>query len=333
MKFVFHATALNGDDAVLDAIDRIVDRVSAEVHRGAVPDADLLQDSNWYETARPTRQGTLMEAAAVPPRKVDERGPHVKIVEVADAESARRAEKLAYTPLTVFVEDREADGVLLEIVIEELGWPALRALWERSREVTPRALEIVSAAGRDHIPQRVKRAASDAASEGRPPRIFALFDSDAKWPGDDDPELKKKRENVQETCDEHGVPFRAWRKRCAENYIPDKIFESVRDDLRNLNRAERFNALLRRKPKQRDHFPVKDGLSAKERSAAMNAGLYDHTDEADLSLLEERLFAKRPRPLKRFYDERRAEFTATGLRDRDGEGELDALLQDLAREL
>ncbi len=334
MKFVLHASALNCDDTILVLIDRLVDRISDEVHRVEVPEADLLRESSWYRQARPTRKKILTSAVATPPRRAAaERGPHLKVIEVADVESARRAEKLAHTPLVVLVEDREADGVLLDILVEELGWPALRALWERGRTVTPRATEIDTAGGKDAIPQRVERAAGDAAGEHRPLRLFVLCDSDSRWPEDDDPELTGKTDLVRNACAEHGVPYHVWRKRCAENYIPDEVFEEVRDDPRNLNHVPRFNALLRRSSPQRDHFPVKDGLTAKERAAAVDAGLYNATEEADLVLLEERLFAKRPRPLKRLQEERRASFTADGLRKRDGSGELNALLQDLAREL
>ena len=87
------------------------------------------------------------------------------------------------------------------------------------------------------------------------------------------------------------------------------------------------------KPVQRDHFPIKDGLSAAERSEAVTAGLYDSSEEADLELLEQRLFAKRPRPFMRLQEERRAQFSAAGFRARDGKGEIDDLLNAMGREL
>lgn len=334
MRFVLHVSALNSDDSTLGLIDRIVDRVADEVHLVSVPDADLLQNSSWYAQARSTRRKILTKAVATPARKAAVvRGPHVKAFEVTDVKSARLAEKLAHTPLEILVEDREADGVLLDIVVEELGWPELRTLWERSRKVTPRAAEIVSSAGKDHIPQRVERAYSDAASEHRPARLFVICETDFRWPNDDDPELTKKAEAIRLACKKYAIPFHVLWKRCAENYIPDKVLEAVRDDPRNLNRVKGFNALLRRKPLQRDHFPIKGGLSARERAAAIKAGLYDQTEESELLTLEERLFAKRPRPLLRLSQERRTSFTADGLRERDNRGELDILLQNLAKEL
>ena len=269
---------------------------------------------------------------AKPPRITkDSRGPHVKTIEVHDDESARLADKLAHTPLVILVEDRESDGVFLDIVVEELGWPELKKLWTNGRKVTPRATEVDTAGGKDAIPRRVERAISDAAEENKPLRLFVLCDNDTRWPGDD--KLAQTVGAVREVCTTHGVPHHVWRKRCAENYIPDQVFEAAREDPRNLSHVNRFNALLRRSRSQRDHFPVKDGLTAAEFSEALQAGLYDATEEEDLRLLETRLFQKRPRPLLHLNNERRASFTANGLRARDGEGELEALLRAIAQEL
>jgi hypothetical protein len=333
MKFHLHDSALNGDDRILMLIDRLVDRIADEVHRVEVPAADLLQDSEWYVQARPTRRKVLTSALAIPPRKSadDARGPHVKMIEVADMESAEVADRLAHTPLVVMVEDRESDGVLLEIIVEELGWVTLRTLWKIGQEVTPRAITIETSGGNDAIPQRVERAAGDATQEGRPLRCFVLCDSDVRWPGDDRDANKLRK--VHNACTKHGVPHHFWRKRCSENYIPDEVFRVVRDDPRNLSHVERFSALLRRSPTQRDHFPVKDGLRPNEREQATVAGLFDVTEQADLELLEERLFASRRRPLKQLQEERRTAFTAEGLRRRDGLGELDSFLEALAKEL
>lgn len=329
MRFVVYASVLNGDDEVLSLIDRLVDRLAEEVHRVDVPEVDLLQESSWYQQARPTRKKVLMSALAKPPRVAnDHRGPHVKSVEVVDSESARSADRLAHTPLVILVEDRESDGVFLDLVVEELGWPELKALWTNGRKATPRAVEIDTAAGKDAIPQRVKRALSDAAEERKPHRLFVLCDSDARWPGDD-----RKEAAVSEACEKNGVPYHVWRKRCAENYIPDEVFADVREDLRNLSHVNRFDALLRRLPAQRDHFPIKDGLTDKERSKAIQAGLYNSAEEEDLVLLEKPLFRKRPRPFLLLYNERRESFTAKGFRARDPEGELDTVLHAIAQEL
>jgi hypothetical protein len=331
MRFVIHNNALNGDDSSLALIDRLVDRMAEEVHRVDLPEADLLEASRWYQSARQTRQKVLMSAVAGPPKQPTSEGPHIRVVEVDDPESVRLAERLAHTPLIVLVEDREADGVLLEIVVEELGWPSLQELWKRAQQVTPRAIEIDTAGGIGNFRHRLERAASEAISENRPIRHFVIFDSDLRWPGDY--AQQTAQDSVRQACDAHDAPYHQWLKRCAENYIPDQVFETASEDARNLKHADRFEALLRRSSAQRDYFPVKEGLTATERSKAIEAGLYDASEEGDLALLETRVFPKRPRPLLLLSMERRAAFTAEGLRARDGEGELDTLLHAIAKEL
>jgi hypothetical protein len=142
MKFVLQATALNvEDDRVFALIDRLVDRMADEVHLVDMVEADLLEASRWFHGARPTRRKLLMSALARPPRRTEDHpGPHRRVVKVMDAESARTAEKLAHTPLVILLEDRESDGVLLDIVVDELGWQSLRrfgSVAERLRPVPP----------------------------------------------------------------------------------------------------------------------------------------------------------------------------------------------------
>lgn len=332
MRFVLHDVVLNGDDGLLSLIDRLVDRLADEVHRLDILEVDLLQESSWYQSARATRRKVLMSSLAKPPRVAKPlRGPHVKTVEVLDAESARLADRLAHTPLVIIVEDRESDGVFLDIVVKELGWPELRNLWTRGKSTTPRAIEIDTAGGKDAIPQRVERAIADAMAESKNHRLFVLCDRDARWPGDEQP--LQSIAAVREACTRHRVPLHVLKKRCAENYIPDEVFEAVRDDPRNVKHVDRFDAFLRRSRAQRDHFPVKDGLADPERSTALEVGLYDASEEKDLKMLEQRLLPKRPRALLQLSRERQASFTADGLQERDGECELDELLRAIAVEL
>jgi hypothetical protein len=335
LRFILHATALEGDDELLRLIDRLVDRAADEVHRVEVPDADLLQDSGWYTSARQTRRKIITAAVAVPPRQhVDPYAPHSKQFEVRHLDDARIADKLAHTPLTILVEDREADGVLLDIFVEELGSPELRFLWKRGQEVTPRAFEFENSGGINAMPQRIERAVNDANGEGRPIRIFVICDSDQRWPGDNGlGRSQTSIDSLRQNCAALSIPLHVLQKRNAENYIPDDVVEAMRDDQRNIRQVDRFNALLRRSPSQRDHFPVKDGLSDVERMGALAAGLYTPVEEPDLDLLKDRLFPKKPRPLLRLKDERRANFTGPGLRIRDGKNEIDILLNTISREL
>jgi hypothetical protein len=335
MRFIVLDSALNGNDEVLVLIDRLVDRLADEVHSLDVPAADLLQESSWYRSARQTRRKVLTTALAQPPRKQDRRGPHLKTVQVEDSDSARIADKLAHTPLVILVEDRESDGVLLEILIEELAWPALRELWVRGQKTSPRALDLVTAGGVDNIPQRLQRAVSDADTEGRPLRLLLLYDSDARWPGDE--ELKRKTlTKIESLCEGNSVPRHVWRKRSAENYIPDEIFIELRDRCRTKNERERFEVFLNLSCAQRDHFPIKKGLTPEEREKAVEACLYDALDASEKQRLEslaKRLIPGRQRILPQLRFEYRSLFTAEGLRQRDGRGELEQVLRSIAKEL
>ena len=329
MRFVLHAAVLDGDDGVLTLLDRLVDRLADEVHRVEVHELDRLDRSAWFQQARRTRKKVLMSATARPRRKASRFGPHAKTIDVADNADAQRADKLAHTPLVILVEDRESDGTFLDLVVEELGWPELKSLWGKGRTVTPRAHQLETAGGKPAIPQRVERAVGDAAQEGRPCRLFVLCDSDARWPGD----MMKETDLVIQACVRHQVPHHVLRKRSIENYIPDQVIGSMRADPQLSDHVGRLDALLRRTRLQRDHFPLKDGLAAKERTQAMDAGLYEPSEEEDLKLLETRIFPKQPRPLLRLSRERRPELTAEGLQERDGEGELKSLLRSIAQEL
>lgn len=334
MRFIVHADVLNSDDTVLTLLDRLVDRLADGVLRVEVPDADLLQESSWYQNARTTRRKVLTSALATPPRIAQsERGPHLRSVDLLDLDSAKLADRLAHTPFRVLVEDRESDGVLLDILVEELGWPELQEYWSRAREITPRATEIVTAGGKDSIPGRIERMIRDAEEENRPPRLFVLCDSDARWPGDSSEDFQRTILAVRQACAKHGVPHHIWQKRASENYIPDQVFEAGRDQPYNSGNTARFNAFLGRSREQKDYFPIKDGLQEGERNLATVAGLYQPAEESELELLETRLFPKRPRLLRRLNEELRSAFTAEGLRLRDGNGELDDLLATISLEL
>ncbi|RDE49263.1 MAG: hypothetical protein DVS81_17535 [Candidatus Accumulibacter meliphilus] len=333
MRFVLHTKALNGQDESFRLIDRLIDRAADQIHRIELSDPDLLKDSGWYREARQIHRKLMTAAAATPPRKHSGlSGPHAKHVDVCNLESALLADKLAHAPLTILVEDREADGELLDILVEELGSLELRTLWTHSQTLTPPGVEFENSGGISAMPERVKRALSDAALAGRPIRFFVLCDSDARWPGDNGPS-NSSITKLRTTCSDARIPLHVLKKRSAENYIPDTVIKAVRDDPCNASNVDRFDALLRRTPVQRDHFPFKAGLQQDERASAIAKGLYNASEVPDLERLTEPLFPKKPRPLKRLRNERRSEFTDHALRNRDGRGEIANLLDTLAREL
>jgi len=330
MRFVLHDAVLNGEDPVLVLIDQLVDRVAEEIHRLEVHDVEAIEASKWYQSARPTRKKLLKTAVAGPPRhSTGPGGPHRRVMSIRDANDAGEAVKMALSALVILVEDREADGVLLDILVDRCGSDNLRSLWSRCMEATPRGVEIDTSGGVTQIPDRIHRAQSDTRLENRPPRLFILCDSDKRWPDDVVQQSHKTIEKIRRICSEQGIPLHVLAKRCAENYIPDSVIEAIRDDPRNRKHAERFDAFLRLTRDQRDHFPIKDGLSEAERKNPFYA---DRTP-ADLSILGAGLFPFRGRPLAVLQGERSPAFDREGLYDRDGQGEIDTLLLAIAAEL
>ena len=68
MRFILHPAVLDGDGEVLGLIDRLIDRLADEVHRIEIRDVGSLESSNWFRSARPTRQKVLTTAVSTPPR-------------------------------------------------------------------------------------------------------------------------------------------------------------------------------------------------------------------------------------------------------------------------
>jgi hypothetical protein len=327
LRFALAAEVLDADEPSLALLDRLVDRIATEIHDLELREAHLLQESAWYRGARATRQKLVLAALATPPTK-ESTG---KRLEITDHEALAVAERLAYSALHVLVEDRESDGELLETLVEELGDPDFRAKWKRASTVTPPGVEIENAGGGGQIPDRVTRHCEDALAAGRPLRLFVIRDRDARWP--DDTRNERDLATLRKICENCGAYLHVLRKRSAENYIPDAVFAACRELPQNERKRPIFEAFLRRSRIQRDYFPVKSGLTPSELKDGMVHGLYDESERADLELLCNRLFPKRPRPLKLLRKEQRPAFTADGLRERDGDGELDELVDALSREL
>ena len=334
MNFVLCAPALNGDERTLTLIDRIVDRVEEEVHQIEVPDADLLQNSHWYVQARAMRKRLLTTSAAKPPRRTDaQKGIHTKNVLIGSPCDAVVAAKLALSPLIILVEDREADGVLLEIAIENLASMELSRLFSRGAKAVPRAWDIQTAGGIGSIPQRIERILIEAAENSVPVRLVVICDSDARWPGDSSHGSVLALRNVVSACAAAGIPLHVLKKRAAENYVPDEVFAGAANGPEGTATATKVNALFRRTRAQRDHFPLKDGMCEREREEVISRAFYSESERPDLAVLESRIFPKRPRMMLQLRETLNEHFAAAGLAARDGNGELTLLIETIAAEL
>lgn len=332
MNLIVTEDVFNADDLTLRLLDQIIDRVEDGVHRIEIKGADRLKESDFYLKARPGRQRFLLGAASRIPTHRASRRTHLGDVVIDSPAAVIEARKIAYTPLTLLVEDREADGVLIEIIINKLASPEMRELWDFAFKATPAGIEITTAGGVNAMPQRISRILSEA-NINKALRLIVICDSDNRWPLDPKNLSQNSIDEIKNLCVSSNIRFHVLKKRTAENYIPDEVFIAASKFHGNLSHKPRFLALLERTALQRDHFPVKDGMSDAERESVVEAGFYSAAEIAHLDLLKERLFPKRPRLMLTVHREYLDTITAAGLRARDGSGEFDDIMNLFSIEL
>nr|BFE65903.1 hypothetical protein GCM10020063_104290 [Dactylosporangium thailandense] len=178
---------------------------------------------------------------------------------------------------------------------------------------------IAQAGGIDEIPKELLRLAKpylDARpDESLPLRVLAIADSDAKTPG----HLSGSAREVVKTARELGATSLILQKRSIENYVPDDslyVFAMKRRD-----RMPVVRQILSLSKIARDHYPMKTGLSSAEHIAAKI-----YPPEFPLQIgMGDFIFD--------LLDNFGYQVTATGLMNRDGEGELVALLAEMEKNL
>lgn len=334
MRFVIHADALNVSESGLRLLDRIVDRVEDEVHRLDLADPDALGGSAWAGEARPARRALVRKACATPPRARARHGVHRIHVDVTCDDDLLAAEKRAHMPLCILVENQAADGALLTMAVEELASAEVRLLW--ASKCVPPAISVVHAGGVGSVPTALRSILEHAATLGVPARVFVVFDSDRRWPGDLGTD--KQAEQAVEACCSAGVPFHMLWKRTAECYVPDEVLEAWHAVAPSPRKRKQLDRVRKLSGTQRDHLSKEYSLSPQDRAGAAAAGLYA-ADEADLGLLEAAMVVPKrddqhgTQLIPRLIRDHRTAFNSVSLRARDGAGELESLLSAIADEL
>ena len=283
MLFVIHPQAMNGDEAVLDALDSILARTESEVHDMEIIDADLLEDSDWYKTSRQLRKKILEEVAQVSVYSTSrKRGPHLHRTQVCDANSATCARNIANTPLSVLVENDFSDGALVEAAIRVLaGMKTVALCFGDASQLDPPAFQIESGGGHGELPKRLRKHLAEAAKRGRPPRLVVIGDSDGEWQGD----VKGHAVSIRAECHGSKIPCPPLNKRAAENYIPDAVWHAWAAEYPDMKPA--VDALLRLSLEQRDY--VKIGGANDEpwnRKTQEVAALFNDVVNRDYNLLK-----------------------------------------------
>jgi hypothetical protein len=251
MLFVIQPSAMEGVEAVLDALDAILVRVEDEVHEMEVIQAEDLESSAWYRSSRPLRQRLLQEIAQTSFNRASRaRGPHMQRVDVSDPASAERGRGIAYTPLVVLAENDVSDGALIEAAVRMFEAPqAINLCFGAPAGLDPPAFQIESRGGYGELKKLLARRLDEATTRGRPARLVVVTDSDGEWPG----EVKPHALEIRNECVAKNIRCPPLNKRTAENYIPDAVWRAWASVPDHTSMRPAVAALLRLSPDQRDH--------------------------------------------------------------------------------
>ncbi|MFS8065211.1 MAG: hypothetical protein ACMG6S_02445 [Byssovorax sp.] len=204
MLFAIQPAAMNGTEAVLDALDAIIARTEDEVHKAEVIQADQLENSRWYSSSRADRRKLLEQIAATsiyPALRTQ--GPHLRRVEVSDEASAARARGIAYTPLLVLAENDVSDGALVDAALRVFGAPTtIELCFGAPSKIDPPAFQIESRGGHGELPKLIATRLAEAIERKRPARLVVVTDSDGEWTGD----VKDHAVNIRGLCAAQKIP-------------------------------------------------------------------------------------------------------------------------------
>jgi hypothetical protein len=284
MIFSVTATAMNGSEPALNKLDALLKRIEEDVHVIEIQDADVLEESQWYQASRPERRLLLMKiATAMIHRSPRVHGPHVQRYEIRDEGAAAQACEVAYTPLYILVENDNSDGRLVRFALMAFASrETLDLCYGSGQSKTPKACEIESRGGSGELKKLIEKRADEAVARGFSPRIVVAADSDGEWPGD----IKQPAQEIRDTCGHRGVACPPFDKRTAENYVPDGVWTMWASQPEQTNIRPAIEALMRLSPVQRDHVKLdKSNTPPWKRGEPKAAALFSTVSTSDEALL------------------------------------------------
>jgi hypothetical protein len=320
---------MNGPAGVLNKLEAVLARVETDIHELEIIEADLLEDTIWYQSCRTDRRNLLRKTATAAlhrPRR--QRGPHLRRLEVRDEPTALLAQHTAYTPFRVLVENRDSDGALVKFAMMIFATPTTWDLCYGSlAHETPPAFEVDSGGGSGELKKVVSDRVEETRVRGVEPRLVAMTECDGEWVGD----VKAQAQAIVDECTAKGVPCQLLSKRTIENYVPDVVWRAWIADRQRATMRPAVEALLRLTATQRDHvrfaIPRKApwnrsepnvallfaGVSAIDQQLLTDAGLKVAASHAITFALEDQTLALAPADIYL----------------RDPRGELEALVRSI----
>ena len=129
MYFVLPAHVIDDSPATLDAMDLLLARVIYEVHVVLVPDGDLVEQTHWFLGLPSHRRDFVRKMIYASAFHSSHKTNQTRVIVIGDTLDLLAAARLAYVPLTILVEDKFSDGLLLEAAIQAFGSDNLLRLW------------------------------------------------------------------------------------------------------------------------------------------------------------------------------------------------------------
>lgn len=333
MRFVVYPTAMNGPESVLNELDAILLRVENDVHEMEVPPADQLEQSPWYQSSRPDRRKTLQQIATQSLYRGNRtKGPHLRHTDVQDAASAIRAKNLAHSPLRVLVENDDSDRALVAAALTKFASAAtVKLCFGAPSKLAPAAFEVESRGGHGNLPTLISKRLAEAASQGCPPRLVVVTDSDGEWVGD----VKPYAQKIRNQCAQAAIPCPPLHKRNAENYIPDAVWRAWSAEREHTSARPAVDALLKLSREQRDHVRIeKTDTPPWDPKVTAAASLFVTVSDPDRDLLTKAsLKGKAEKRMILALQQYEQAFTAADLSARDHQGDLKQLVRHIEDEL
>lgn len=226
---------------------QLVDRAEDAGHELAIRDAEYLEASGWF----------LHEASGIKDRLLELRElgraaawiPTTGAHRVSTPDEAARAQRVAFQPLGILVENKLRDGALLEFVVLLFADDQLLGLW--TSPPTPPVIEILHSGGIGEMPGLIEKRAEEVEQVALPMRLIVVADSDRKNASQTDPSEDAQR--VEAAARRRDAWPRVWPMRAGENYIPDRYWQKLKElDSRNPSWTRMLDELIAMSPVERN---------------------------------------------------------------------------------
>lgn len=304
-------------------LDSIIGKVADGWHVWQIEDPDAIEQTGWLD-GRPWLRELFQKAALVSTYPANPDFPQCNLLVGCAADSSAlsppQAAEYVNTPLTILMENRNTDGLFIDILLDLLALDAVN----EQRKNAPDAIRYDSPGGGGQLPKLIADYAQRAENKNIPLRVVVFADSDGEIPG----EIHNNARLIQNTCNEHRIPCCILSKRAIENYIPDEVLDAWIPLNPNYEKRHLVEAVKRLTSEQRDHYPMKKGLKLSQAKPPVQA-LYQGAGDADQVELAKGFGKNVIEKLGDF----RGVLTPAALRRRDGRGELDRLAALIAANL